>query len=430
MAERLQEKSSTKYVVIFFIMLNNFLMNGYNLTSWSLNLPGWAAQYEWSIGTQGLLAGIMSLGWLIVLFFAGFLYEKFEAKTLFAIGIALAGIGDLLRGFINEDPSSAIIAQLVLGIGMGISTPGVMKLIQSWFPKDMVYKANGFSFAGGAWGFVFGFNVTIPANNLLGSAQNVYIAVAIISFILAIAFFVAVPKRSEEEGSMNREYKIDVKSYTMGKRIKEVVTSKQILLCTACEFLTGASLLCFSGLGPIAFFNAKDIWGDISFAQIGFILSMTSVASGTVYFIGPHILSKLGIRKPAFIVALLLALVTFTASLYTGSVVLSVILVMFAGLGNGIGLSCNRVLTGEHRDVAGVKSGLVGSLISAARNGGQFVLPNIFASLIAIKGVSFAWAFLFMGIGLLGVIVLLFAEDTSPRAEAKRQRKLAEKNAQ
>ena len=266
--------------------------------------------------------------------------------------------------------------------------------------------------------------MTAPAAEALGSAQKVYLIVGILSAIFTIAFILAVPKRTEAEGAMNLEYKVDTTSYSLGRRLKEILSSKQVILCMLGELLAGASILAYSTVGPIAFFHAPNIWPEISLFEIGLILSMSSIASSINFIVGPYIITKLGIRKPAMIVALIVVLVLFTGAFFTGKVWLSCIMIFIAGLGNGIGLTASRTLAMEHRDVAGVKAGLAGGLLSTTQGLGLVLFPMLLTTMISVKGAPFAWVSVY-AVGAIGVIFLMFTEDTSRKAEAKRQAKLA-----
>lgn len=276
----------------------------------------------------------------------------------------------------------------------------------------MTYRLNGINISGGALGYFIGFNGTIPWSTALGGWDKLFQVYGIIIIVIAIIYFFAIPNRSEAEGVMNKSLGINTEEYTFGRKLKEALTSKQIILCSLAEFFFAGSILTFSSVGPLAFIS---IWEGLSTADAGLMISMSNIGSSIGYWVMPFIADKFlkGARKKVMIPAMIFAAFMYPASAFTGNILASCIMINIAGLSLGFGLIAARTLMMEHPDCAGVKAGIASGLLTELNKIGCVIFPLIFTTLMASSGALVGWVAMFAIGGIGAAICLALAQDTS-----------------
>ncbi len=393
---------------------------GFNTTSLAILLPSWSEEMGFSTAQYGLLAGAIAMGVVWTVWLTGILLDRFSPKNMMAIFIAINGLSVFARSFIS-DFTTAYVALFFTGVANALIIPGCLKMINAWFDAKMTYKLNGINISGGAIGYFIGFNGTIPWSEALGGWDKLFQLCGVLIVILAIVYFIFIPNRSEAEGVMNKALGIDTEGYTLGRKIKEVLSSKQIILCCLAEFFFAGAILTFSSVGPLAFVS---IWDGLSTEDAGFMVSMSNIGSSIGYWVMPFIADKLlkGARKKVMIPAMIFASFMYPASAFTGNIVASCIMINVAGLSLGFALIAARTLMMEHPDCAGVKAGISSGLLTELNKIGCVVFPLIFTTLYASSGALTGWVAMFVIGGLGGAICLALAKDTSRN---KLERKVA-----
>ncbi len=387
---------------------------GINTTSTAILLPTWSEEMGFSTAQYGLLAGGIAMGVVWTVWLTGLLLDKFNPKTMMAIFIVISGISTFCRGYVS-DFTTAYVALFFTGIANAMIIPGCLKMINVWFDAKMTYKLNGINISGGAIGYFIGFNGTIPWSVALGGWDKLFQLYGVIIVLLAIIYFIAIPSKTEAEGVMNKAMGINTEEYTFGRKLKEALTSKQIILCSLAEFFFAGAILTFSSVGPLAFIS---IWEGLSTENAGLMISMSNIGSSIGYWVMPFIADKLlkGARKKVMIPAMIFASIMYPASAFTGNILVSCIMINIAGLSLGFGLIAARTLMMEHRDCAGVKAGIASGLLTELNKIGCVVFPLIFTTLMASSGALVGWVAMFAIGGIGAVICLALAEDTSKKA--------------
>jgi MFS family permease len=234
--------------------------------------------------------------------------------------------------------------------------------------------------------------------------------------IFGIICFAIIPLRDEKHGAMNIDLKVQTEGYTIGRRLKELLTSKQVILILISEFLIAGALLTFSSVGPAAFMRT---WENITPTQLGLVLSFVNIGSVVGFWTLPPLAAKVGLRKIMSLPFVVFTSAVFAISILTHNFIVAVIMNMLGGFANGLGLMGGRILLLEHPDVAGVKAGTASGLLLTLNKLGCVFFPVFFTTVTASSGVYTAWVSMFV-IGAAGIIPLLFTQDTGTKAVAKR----------
>lgn len=410
--------SGKKVTVVALCLLAMIMCLGFNTTSLAILLPSWSEEMGFSTNQYGLLAGAVAMGTVWTAFIAGMMLDKFKPKTLMVGAIILNGLIMFSRGFISNFTTAYIILFLS-GITAAMINPGCLKMANAWFDRKMTYKINGMLISGGAIGYFIGFNGTIPWATGLGSWARLFQVFGILIVILGVVFGILVPHIDEKHGAMNQDLKVETENYTLGRKIKETLTSKQILLCLIAEFFIAGAILTFSSVGPLAF---TTIWSGLTVAQAGLVISMSNIGSTIGYWVLPPIADKFGFRKRFMIPAVLWSCCLYALSAYTGNIILSCVMINLAGFANGFGLIGARTLMMEHPDCAGIKAGTASGFLIELNKIGCVVFPLIFTTLFQSMGASTAWVGMF-ALGACGTIFLALTKETGRKAREKEEAK-------
>lgn len=122
-------------------------------TAYSGVLPLLRADWNMSAGEAGLIQSAWHLGYLISLFIAGFLSDRFGAKRTFLAGNLLAAASAMVFAVFTDGFVSALLLHGLLGLCSGSSyTPG-LTLISERFSPHRRGRAMGFYLAASSLGY-------------------------------------------------------------------------------------------------------------------------------------------------------------------------------------------------------------------------------------------------------------------------------------
>lgn len=404
------------YLVAALGLIAMIFCTGFNTTSLSILLPSWSEEMGFTTGEYGLMAGAIAMGVVWTCWVTAPLLDRFNPKYMMTIAIAINGLSVFFRGYIS-DFTTAYIALFITGMANGMIIPGCMKMINVWFDARLTYRLNGINISGGAIGYFIGFNGTLPWAEALGGWDKLFQLFGVIILVLAVVYFFAIPTRTEAEGVMNRALGIKTEEYTFGRKLKEALSSKQIIVCALCEFFFAGAILTFSSVGPLAFIS---IWEGLSTEDAGFMISMSNIGSSIGYWVMPLVADKVfkGARKKAMIPMIIFASFMYPASAFTGNILASCVMINIAGLSLGFALIAPRTLAMEHPDCAGVKAGITTGMLTFMNKLGCVVSPLIFTTIMAASGALAGWVAMFAIGGVGGVICLALATDTAKMRKA------------
>jgi len=96
---------------------------------------------------MGLLLSSFYFTYVLAMIPAGYLAERFGAKSILAAGFAIWSIATLLTG-ICSGFITLLLCRLLLGIGESATFPSMSKLLASTSPPDQLGRANGIASVG------------------------------------------------------------------------------------------------------------------------------------------------------------------------------------------------------------------------------------------------------------------------------------------
>jgi MFS family permease len=122
-------------------------------TAYSGVLPLLRADWNMSAGEAGLIQSAWHVGYLVSLFAAGFLSDRFGARRTFLTGNLLAAASAMLFAVFTDGFLSALLLHGLLGLCSGSSyTPG-LTLISERFSSQVRGRAMGFYLAAASLGY-------------------------------------------------------------------------------------------------------------------------------------------------------------------------------------------------------------------------------------------------------------------------------------
>jgi len=122
-------------------------------TAYSGVLPLLRADWNMSAGEAGLVQSAWHVGYLVSLFAAGFLSDRFGARRTFLTGNLLAAASAMLFAVFTDGFLSALLLHALLGLCSGSSyTPG-LTLISERFGSQVRGRAMGFYLAAASLGY-------------------------------------------------------------------------------------------------------------------------------------------------------------------------------------------------------------------------------------------------------------------------------------
>jgi MFS family permease len=146
-------------------------------TAYSGVLPLLRADWNMSAGEAGLIQSAWHVGYLVSLFAAGFLSDRFGARRTFLTGNLLAAASAMLFAFFTDGFLSALALHGLLGLCSGSSyTPG-LTLIAERFGSQVRGRAMGFYLAAASLGYAVALVLSGALVTVIGW-RGVFIAIA------------------------------------------------------------------------------------------------------------------------------------------------------------------------------------------------------------------------------------------------------------
>lgn len=122
--------------------------------------------FVWDDTIQGLVLASYFYGYILTQVIGGWVAEKFSAKHVFGVGAVLNIICTLLTPLAaNLHWVAVIVLRIIMGIGGGVTLPGMHVLIAKWAPPNERSKIASTVYAG----MTLGTLVTMPLSGVLAA---------------------------------------------------------------------------------------------------------------------------------------------------------------------------------------------------------------------------------------------------------------------
>ncbi|ARK23399.1 hypothetical protein SporoP37_00950 [Sporosarcina sp. P37] len=107
---------------------------GFGRMSYGIIMPFMKENLAMSYKQAGMLATVVSIGYLLMVIFVGLLAAKFGAKKLVIFGTGLVSFGLCMLGFV-AGYKWTLLAMLLLGIGTAFTYTPLITILVGWFPR-------------------------------------------------------------------------------------------------------------------------------------------------------------------------------------------------------------------------------------------------------------------------------------------------------
>ncbi|XP_039268574.2 protein spinster homolog 1-like [Styela clava] len=260
---------------------------------------------SWDYTGQGIEYQILAGPTYVVIFTVvgvifGILGDRYNRVRMYAISVVFFSVMTLATGF-SHQYWQLLTLRFLFGAGESACTPLASSLVADWFPARS--RGRGMSIYN--WGIYLGYGLAFAVGNYMTDAdildsgwRSGYVVTGIAGFVMAVVIIIAIqePPRGTIEFQTSISYKEGTNAEEKKKgKFREVaaLTCKNatvpLLLIGAC-FRHSASF-CWS-------YNAQLYFDDYyPGTEVGFFMSITSIAGGTIGIVVGGLASDILARK-------------------------------------------------------------------------------------------------------------------------------------
>ena len=276
-----------------------------------------------------LAVGATSLGVLSSAYFyayaalqlpIGLLTDRFGPRRLMSLAALACGLASL--GFALSDTLlSASLFRALVGAGVAFSFVGTLAILVAWFPAHRFALLAGILQSMGMVGALAG---QTPLRWFIESSgwRNVFICLAVVAVLLAVALWFVVPRRQVAAGD-ELDVAADVASEVVTARspnqksflqsLKQVTLNSQSWVCALLGFGMAAPMLAFAGLWAIPWLVNTRGWSDAESATVVAWLFVGWALSAPM---AGWMSDRIGRRKPVLMAGALLSLLAMALLVY------------------------------------------------------------------------------------------------------------------
>lgn len=371
--------------IIFWILAIGYLLVYFHRVSSAIVAPELVQEFGISGAILGILASAYFYPYAAMQLPVGLLTDSLGPRRTVTTFLLLACLGTLLFG-LSPNVSVAILARVLVGLGVSALFVPTMKILAEWFRRREFATMTGILMAVGGIGWL---SAATPLALLVGAIgwRMAFVVIAAVTLAVAILVGILVRNRPEEMGwpPIAEPENTSGQAIRLREGVKRVVSERAFWSIALWFFFSYGSVMGFGGLwgGPYL----MEIHG-LSKAEAGNVLMM--IAIGTIVgspFLGWLSDKVLGARKPVMVggtaihLMAWLALVLWTASLPIPFLyVVSLLIGVFGSALVIIAFTANKELF--PKEIAGTSTGLVNIFPFA----GGAVFPPLMGYLMDLVG--------------------------------------------
>ncbi len=241
-----------------------------------------ALEMQADLQTSGALLGFLAAAYFypyaLMQLPSGLLSDSWGPRKTITVFFALAGVASIFLGLV-ESLGLAIIARVMVGLGVAMLFVPTMKVITSWFPSAVFARMTGILMAVGGLG---AYTVSRPLawlSDMIGWRGS-FVAIGATTLVVALAIWLLVRNTPQDMGfpavNPSEPGKTD-KNRAIGltRGMKMVLSTPSFWVLAAWFFFTCSIFFSFGGLwgGPYL----MQVYG-LSKAEAGNILGMLALA--------------------------------------------------------------------------------------------------------------------------------------------------------
>jgi len=187
--------------------------------------------FAWDDNVQGLVLASYFYGYILTQVGGGWVAEKFSAKHVFGVGALLNIVCTLLTPLAAKvSYVFVLVLRVIMGIGGGVTLPGMHVLIAKWAPPNERSKIASTVYAG----MTLGTLVTLPMSGLLAATVNwesvfyVQGSLSILWYILWIFLVYDSPSQHPRIGRVEKQMLESALGSSSGNSVKPSVPWKKV----------------------------------------------------------------------------------------------------------------------------------------------------------------------------------------------------------
>lgn len=299
MEETVQKLSPYRWVILVAGCLITFLANymQYQISAWGVTVMD-------MLGTDAAgLTNLMMLSFLTAVFLSlpcGSLADKFGAKKVVTVCLAISVVGAFLRAMFLTSMPMQILSNFMTGCGIAAMNANLQKVYGAWF-GDQASIAMGIFSAAATIGVV----VAQAASTLFPTIFISYLVAAIAQAVVIVFWIFFV--KDTPEGYVEEELEDEAED---SSATKVVFRDKNVWILGLTFGLSLATTTAYATLLPSALTIVRGV--DTNLA--GIMAAVLSVGSFAACIIGPSICVKTGSFKPYLVITTILGGVAMIAN--------------------------------------------------------------------------------------------------------------------
>jgi len=349
----------------------------------------------------GVIWGIPALSGLLVVFVGGLLSDRYGARRVIGIACIIAGVAGALRG-VSGDFNSLVVFTFLMGMALWVIPASVFKTNAAWFSGRSLLIANGVASAGMGLGFTVGSLISATVlSPLLGGWHNVMYFYGAISVIMGFLWLFTVKRFSGP---------VRAGGVPLSESIKRVFPIKSL-------WFIGLALLgysaCIQGLiGYVPTYLRNIGWTAAS--ADGAVATFSAISTLGVIPLA-LLTNRLGLRKAVLFPVLVITILGVAMlPLVNGAIVF--VLMVLVGVSRDGFMAVSLTMSTETKGVGVVYAATAMGLPQTILNVGSLISPPLGNSLASPSNPAsplpfFLWA----AFGLLGLVSLIFVQETGWR---------------
>jgi len=354
-----------------------------------------------SISQAGMLMSLTTLTTMSFNFIGGILSEKLGTKITMGAGIVIITVSQIAMSMVNSYFIAAFL-RLLLGVGIGIATICLIKVVSEWFPSKELAMAQSIQATGWALGNTLGLFLAIPLTRWLNIGwKGAFLSFGVFSLVLNFIFWFLFKESTNglrEKNAIQKQF---------SEKMSSLLKVRELWILTI--GLSGA----FSSSSIIMTWLPKSLidvgWSDIYAAQLSTIIPLVGIPANLV---GGIISDRLGKRKPLIGISAIFLILSYAALLFDTQGALVWIAAAMSGWFNFFFIGPFLAIPSELPEIGQERSGVFIGIVQMLSGIAGFVSPIAVGWIREITG-SFMLGFAFSSISsALLLIPAIFGRET------------------
>lgn len=206
---------------IFIVLAVAYFFVYFHRVSTTAMAPDIEEAFGIGAAATGLLASAYFYAYTAMQLPSGIFTDKWGPKRSATVFIIITAIGSLVCG-LSTSYEMLIAGRVIIGVGVAVIYIPIMRVLALWFRKDEFASLSGILLMVGNVGTIAAATPLVLMTEALGW-QNVFIILAVITFIIGLMCWVIVKDHPKDKGFPSIE---EIESEETGKPIEESTSEK------------------------------------------------------------------------------------------------------------------------------------------------------------------------------------------------------------